>query len=102
MSSILISGIVAGRDLTPYVQIDIDGRMAQLTMAQARNVARDIERQCSRAEADAMIYKFFAANDLPTGAVVTMMKLFRDFREMLDREKVETSTSAPDEREKHE
>ena len=60
MANILVGGIVAYRDKRPYVQIDVDGHMVQLSVAEARSVAVDIFRQASRAEADAMIYKFFA------------------------------------------
>jgi hypothetical protein len=38
--NILVSGIVAVRDKRPYIQVDIDGHMVQMSIAEARNVAR--------------------------------------------------------------
>jgi hypothetical protein len=58
---------VAYRDKRPYVQIDLDGHMVQLSVAEARSLAVDIFRQAPRAEADAMIYKFLEEHDLPGG-----------------------------------
>ncbi len=94
--NILVSGIVAHRDKQPYLQIDIDGHLVQMTMAEARNVARDIERMCARTEADAMIHKFFAASKFPEGANSALMKDFREFRAKLDAEPVDRSDEDPD------
>jgi hypothetical protein len=96
MANILVGGIVAYRDKRPYVQIDVDGHMVQLSVAEARSVAVDIFRQASRAEADAMIYKYFAAHDLPETAAGKLMVDFRNFRSQLDSEKVESGESSPD------
>jgi hypothetical protein len=96
MSDILVNGIVAARDRRPYLQIDIDGHMVQLSMADARNVARDIERMCARTEADAMIHRFFVRQDFPKEAAAALMIAFRDFRSQLDREPVEKSETNPD------
>ena len=90
MSNILITGIVAVRDRKPYIQIaNADRLIAQLSMAEARQVAHDILVQCSRTEADAMIIKFFAANEFPDGARDALLVGFREFRATLDDEKVE-------------
>ena len=97
MPGILVSGIVSYRDKRPYVKVDVDGHEVQLTLAEARSIALDIMRQSYRAEADAMIYKFFAANDLPEQAAGTLMVEFRNFRSELDREQVETQEQDPDE-----
>ena len=93
---ILIGGIVSARDFQPYIQIDVDGHMVQLSMAQARNVARDIEAKCARTEADAMIHKFFSAQAYPRGANDALMIAFREFRSKLDAEEIETSETDPD------
>jgi hypothetical protein len=96
MANILINGIVSMRDKQPYLQIDIDGKLAQLSMADARNIARDIEVMCARTEADAMIHKFFSAQGFPKDAGAALMLSFRDFRSQLDAESVEKSESDPD------
>lgn len=93
---IIIGGIVAERDKRPYIQMDVDGHMVQLSMAEARNVARDIERMCARTEADAMIHKFFSAQEYPAGANVAVMLAFRRFRSKLDAEVVEKNETDPD------
>lgn len=96
MNNILVSGIVSQRDKLPYIQIDIDGHMVQMSMAQARNVARDIEVMCARTEADAMIHKFFTAEEFPKGANDAVMLAFRDFRMQLDEDEVEKTRVDPD------
>ena len=93
---IMINGLVSARDFEPYVQIDVDGHIVQHSMAQARNIARDIERMCARTEADAMIHRFFSKQDYPPGASAAVMFEFREFRSRLDAEEVETSESDPD------
>lgn len=97
MAHILINGIVSHRDYQPYVQIDVDGHLVQLSMAAARNVARDIETSCARAEADAMVRRFFASEEFPEGAANALMVRFRDFRAALDDEAVERTRKNPDE-----
>ena len=94
--NIIVNGIVSSRDFQPYVQIMVGGTKAQLTMAQARSVARDIEVQCGRAEADAMLHRFFSKNQYPEGARAALMIEFREFRSQLDAEQVEKSESDPD------
>lgn len=96
MSHVIVNGIVSHRDRQPYVQLDIDGHLVQMSMAQARSIARDIEVSCARAEADAMIYKFFSAKDYPEGAGAALMIAFRDFRSQLDAEEVERTQGDPD------
>ena len=88
-NQILVCGIVANRDMRPRLQIDIDGHTVQLSMAEARNVARDIEAMCARTEADAMIYRFFATQHFPEEAAAALMREFRDFRSELDAQAVE-------------
>jgi hypothetical protein len=95
LPKILISGIVAARDKQPYLLIDVDGHTVQCSMADARNVARDIERMCARTEADAMIHKFFAKEGYPAGAGAALMIEFRDFRSNLDAAAVERTESDP-------
>jgi hypothetical protein len=96
-----VQGIVAARNRVPYVQIANAQRLiAQLTIAQARNVAHDILTATHNAEADAMVVKFFSKLDLPDGALGAFMQEFRDFRHELEMEKVETSRTDPDTGEK--
>jgi hypothetical protein len=101
MSELLINGIVSARDKRPYVQISTEeGMVAQLSMAQARNVAIDMLQMCARTEADAMLRKFFDRNDFPQSACDAMLIDFRDFRAQLDDEQIERSRSDPDTGEK--
>lgn len=84
-----VNGIVAQRDKEPYVQISNEhGMVAQLTMAQARQVALDILVMASRTEMDAMVLKFFSAQGFPDGAGAALMTEVRDFRARLDDEEV--------------
>jgi hypothetical protein len=92
---ISIEGIVAARDKRPYVVVFFKGQRAQLSIADARNVAMDILQMASRTEADAMILKFFERNEFPSGAAAAIMKDFRDFRLELDSEPIETYTTEP-------
>ena len=93
---ISVEGIVARRDGQPYIKLFKDGSpIAQMSMAQARNVAHDILTMCARTEADAMLYRFFADRELPEQAVAALMLDFREFRHMLDSETVETFVSTP-------
>ena len=94
---IWVSGIVAARDQQPYVQVATEnGLIAQLTIAQARNIAFDIMSSAHNAEADAMIIKFFGKLDLPAGALASFMEQFRQFRYELEKDHVETRRSDPD------
>lgn len=95
MPSILVCGIVSQRDLRPYIQVDVDGRVMQMSMAEARSVARDIELQCSRAEADAMLVKFFRESKFPQGAAEQLLIDFREFRSKIDAEEVERFEKDP-------
>ena len=102
MSEIMINGIVSHRDKLPYLQITHTdkGMIAQLSMAQARNIAMDILQMCARTEADAMLIKFFAAHEFPDEAASALLISFRDFRAMLDDEIIQTSREDPDTGEK--
>jgi len=69
----------------PYIQLlNENGLIAQLDMAQARSIANDIVVQCSRAEADAMLVKFFDKNEFPPEAGAALLVDFREFRHELD------------------
>lgn len=92
---ISVEGIVAAKDKQPYVVIFLNGQRAQLTIADARNVAGDIVQMAARTEADAMIFKFFFREKISQAAAMMLMKDFRDFRAELDAEPVDTSTSEP-------
>lgn len=92
-----VNGIVSARDNQPYVQLSNEhGMIAQLTMAQARNIANDIVVMCSRAEADAMIIKFFEKAEFPKGAAGALLVDFREFRLALDDEAVGRVAVDPD------
>ena len=92
-----VQGIVSHRDKQPYVQLANGERMiAQLTIAQARNIAQDIIVTASYAEADAMLHGFFTKMDLPMEALAVLMTEFRDFRHALSMEKLVTGHSDPD------
>jgi hypothetical protein len=85
-----VNGIVAARNGQPYVQLSNEkGMIAQLTMAQTRQIAMDMLVMSSRTEADAMIHAFFSKLELPLQAAMALMADFREFRAELDREKLE-------------
>jgi hypothetical protein len=93
----MVQGIVAARNSMPYVLIENEnGRIAQLTIAEARNVALDLLRAASYAETDAMLVRFFKKHDLPEGGLAAVLMDFRDFRFELDREEVLTSYGKSD------
>lgn len=90
MAEFWVNGIVSQRDRQPYIQLSNEnGMISQLTMAQARQVAQDILVMASRTEADAMVLKFFNAEELPEQAGAVFMHQFRDFRAKLDDEAIE-------------
>jgi hypothetical protein len=93
-----VDAIVARRDHQPYVQITTDrhGVVAQLTVAMARRIAGDIVQAAARAEADAMLVRFFEKMDIPAGALMAFMLEFRTFRLGLDTEPVQTTVVDPD------
>jgi hypothetical protein len=87
-----VNGVVAVRNGHPYIQLSNEnGLIAQLTMSEARQVAEDILVMASRTEADAMIAKFFAKQQFPSGAANALLVEFRDFRAELDKERAERS-----------
>jgi hypothetical protein len=70
-----VNGIVAARNGMPYVQLSNEkGMIAQLTMAQTRQIAMDMLVMSSRTEADAMIHAFFSKLDLPLQAAMALMQ----------------------------
>lgn len=94
---ISVNAIVAHRNKEPYVQLTLDGKMVlQMNMSEARKIANDFYLAASRAEADAMLLRFFAARELPEQAGAMLMMEFRDFRLGLDLDEAEGSYSAPD------
>src|SRR5215467_5651932 len=88
LKEIIVSGIVSHRTGEPFVQIltETGAPMAQLTMAQAYAVARDITVMAARTEMDAMVLKFFRENEFPEQACVVLLQQMRDFRSQLDAE----------------
>ena len=87
VGALWVNGIVAIRDGQPYVVLSKGtDRIAQLSMAEARNLAFDLLLMSSRTEADAMIHKFFSKMSFPSGASSALMIEFRDFRAELDKE----------------
>lgn len=85
---IFLNGIVSHRTNLPLVQIDVNGRMVLIDVAQARQVASDIYLAASRAEADAVILKFLEDPDLSPEQNLQKsgqaMVMFRNFRAELD------------------
>lgn len=97
MGEFWVNGIVSQRNQQPYVQLSNEkGMIAQLSMAEARNVAIDILQMAARTEADAMLLKFFDKHEFPEGAAVALMQEFRDYRAALDDEAILTRRSDPD------
>ena len=97
MADFWVNGIVSVRDHQPYVQLaNEQGMIAQLTMAQVRNIAMDMLQQAARAEADALIWKFCENEGFPPAAGSAMMQTFRDFRAELDQEVVQRKLSDPE------
>jgi hypothetical protein len=97
MPDVLVSGIVAARNNEPYVQLTKDGQVVlQVTMSEARKIAADILLAASRAEADAMIIRFFADRELPAQAAAALLIDFRSFRLGLDLDVPQGSYSPPD------
>jgi hypothetical protein len=95
--SVHVDSIVARRDQQPYIRLfRNDQQIAQLSVAQARSFANDIVQHCARAEADAMVWKFFRQHDLPEQAGNALMIEFRKFRLKLDSEQVEKQPTNPD------
>jgi hypothetical protein len=90
-----VEGIVARRNGEPYLRLSIEGMTAQLSMAEARNIARDIEKMYARTECDAMVYKFFDTLEAPPEVAAAAVISFRGFRSKLDAEEVEKTESAP-------
>lgn len=85
-----VDGIVAARDKMPYIQLSNEnGMIAQLTMAQAQQIARDILVMAARTEMDAMVLKFFSKMEYPDGAGAALMMELREFRAELDAEGAE-------------
>jgi hypothetical protein len=85
-----VNGIVAQRDKQPYIQLANEhGMIAQLSMAQAQQIAKDILVMAARTEMDAMVLKFFDKMEYPQGAGAALMVELRDFRAALDEEVVE-------------
>ena len=98
MPDISVNGIVAARNQEPYVQLTKDGQMVlQMTVSEARKIAADILLTASRAEADAMIIRFFAEHDFPKEAAAALLVSFRDFRLGLDLDVPQGYHAPPDE-----
>lgn len=97
MSDFWVNGIVAQRNEEPYIQLSTEkGIIAQLSMAEARQVAQDILVTASRCEMDAMLLKFFKKAGFPEQVYGTMMQGFRDFRAEYDQERIYHKMTDPD------
>jgi hypothetical protein len=95
--SLQVDSIVSSRDFMPAVRLFSNGEVAGvMSTAMARSVAMDIMRQAARAEADAMIWRFFSKMEYPDGAAAALMIEFRKFRMELDSEPVRTWQTDPD------
>lgn len=93
---VFVDGIVAARDHEPYVRLTVNGEKAQLNLAEATKIAKDLLTTAARAEADAMIFRFFDKNDFPKGAAAALMQDFRYFRQGQDDKNVEQTLVDPD------
>jgi hypothetical protein len=94
---LFIDGIVSGRDGKPRLNISTEhGMVAQLSMAEARQIAMDILVQASRAEMDAMFCDFMRTElKAPEEAQAAALIGFRDYRATLDDEEVEHDHRIP-------
>lgn len=90
-----VEAAVTNPEKAPIVLLTVSGQQAFLTVAQARKIAADIVQLASRAEADAMIYKYFDSEKFPVGAAKDLMDRFRLFRHELDTEAVEGHVLTP-------
>jgi hypothetical protein len=99
MANFMVTGIVAARDKQPYIQLaNENGLIAQLTMAQAQQVAQDILTMAARTEMDAMVLAFFDKAEFPPNAGPALMMDLREYRAALDAEKLERHYEADDPR----
>jgi hypothetical protein len=94
MASIWCNGIVSARDKKPYVQIMFEGKMVQLSMTDTRQFATDLMQSAGRAEADAILFRFFEKLEMKD-ALGFLMQEFRDFRHELDEDKAERPNEPP-------
>lgn len=90
-----VEGGVTNPEKNPIIVVTIEGHRAFLSVAKARKIAADIVQQAARAEADAMIYKFFDTQKFPLAAAQDLMYRFRVFRHELDSEQVEAKVLTP-------
>jgi hypothetical protein len=93
---VFVDGIVAARDHQPYLRLSVNGEVAQLSIAEAHKIARDLLAMAARTEADAMILRFFSAKEFPSGAAAAIMVDFRQFRQQQDEKLVAGRTVDPD------
>jgi hypothetical protein len=93
---VFVDGIVAARNLEPYVRLNVNGEKAQLSVAEAHKVALDLVKMAARTEADAMVLKFFSDQQFPEGAGAAIMQEFRYFRQRQDDKTVEEVIVDPD------
>jgi hypothetical protein len=97
---VFVDGLVAARDLEPYVRLVVNGEKAQLTIAEAHKVVLDLMKIAARTEADAMVLRFFSERQFPEGAGAAIMQEFRYFRQRQDDKPIEQMTVDPDSGEK--
>jgi hypothetical protein len=84
MPELLINSIVSGRNQEPYVQIMLDGKMAQLTPAEAQSFALQLMTAAEAAIGDAFLVHFMGGAAGGAGEREALLgKLligFRDYR----------------------
>jgi hypothetical protein len=94
--SFWVAGLVSSESGEPLIELsDENGILAQLSPSAARQVAGDIVTCTARAEADALIVKFFRDNEFPEGALAAAIQMFRDLRAKWDSEEIERLNEAP-------
>jgi hypothetical protein len=94
--NVSVEGIVAYRNKEPYVILKIGSEKAQLTIAEAHKIAKDVIVMAARTEADAMLVRFFESHQLPEAACAAMMQEFRLYRLALESDTVTGTIVDPD------
>lgn len=95
MTGVFVEGIVAKRNQQPFVRLMVNGETAQLSIAEAHKIAKDLLTMAARTEADAVVLKFFNKHEFPEGACVAIMRDFREYRHEQDAAPVDSREVDP-------
>jgi hypothetical protein len=96
MPHIRVEGIVAASNGEPFVILTMDGVRAQLNIAEALKVAKDLQRLAASTEADAMLVHFFKNHEFPDGALAALLHDFREFRLRQENKPTDGTIEDPD------